>query len=52
MEIDDRETVGYNREQLEEIMRGFPGTVMKLTVDRPGEGHEETRPGARRRRYP
>ncbi len=38
MEIDDRETVGYNREQLEEIMRGFPGTVMNLTVDRPGEG--------------
>ncbi|WP_116107323.1 S41 family peptidase [Lewinella sp. IMCC34191] len=38
MEIDDRETIGYNREQLEEIMRGFPGTVMNLTVDRPGEG--------------
>ncbi|NJB87212.1 carboxyl-terminal processing protease [Lewinella marina] len=38
MEIDGRETVGYNREQLEEIMRGFPGTVMELTVDRPGEG--------------
>ncbi|PPK87271.1 S41A family C-terminal processing peptidase-3 [Neolewinella xylanilytica] len=38
MEIDDRETVGYNREQLEEIMRGFPGTVMNLAVDRPGEG--------------
>ena len=38
LEIDERETVGYNREQLEEIMRGFPGTVMNLTVDRPGEG--------------
>ncbi|THH37982.1 S41 family peptidase [Neolewinella litorea] len=38
LEIDGRETVGYNREQLEEIMRGFPGTVMDLTVDRPGEG--------------
>jgi carboxyl-terminal processing protease len=38
LEIDGRETAGYNREQLEEIMRGFPGTTMKLTVDRPGGG--------------
>ncbi len=38
MEIDGRETAGYNREQLEEIMRGFPGTTMKLTVERPGGG--------------
>ncbi|OAV45797.1 S41 family peptidase [Lewinella sp. 4G2] len=36
--VDGRETEGYNREQLEEIMRGFPGTTMKLTVDRPGVG--------------
>ncbi|MCP9234316.1 S41 family peptidase [Lewinella sp. JB7] len=39
--VDGRETVNYNREQLEEIMRGFPGTVMKLTVDRPGSGRQE-----------
>lgn len=38
LEVDGRETIGYNREQLEEIMRGFPGTTMKLTVDRPGVG--------------
>ncbi len=38
LEIDGRETAGYNREQLEEIMRGFPGTTMKLTVERPGGG--------------
>jgi carboxyl-terminal processing protease len=36
--VDGRETAGYNREQLEEIMRGFPGTTMELTVDRPGVG--------------
>ena len=40
LEIDGRETVGYNREQLEEIMRGFPGTTMKLTVERPGTGQK------------
>lgn len=38
LEVDGRETAGYNRDQLEEIMRGFPGTTMKLTVDRPGIG--------------
>jgi carboxyl-terminal processing protease len=38
LEIDGRETAGYNRDQLEEIMRGFPGTTMKLTVERPGGG--------------
>jgi len=36
--VDGRETAGYNREQLEEIMRGFPGTTMELTVERPGKG--------------
>ena len=36
LEVDGRETEGYNREQLEEIMRGFPGTTMKLTVERAG----------------
>ena len=36
LQVDGRETAQYNREQLEEIMRGFPGTVMKLTVERPG----------------
>lgn len=40
LEIDGRETIGYNREQLEEIMRGFPGTTMKLTVERPGAGQK------------
>lgn len=39
--VDGRETEGYNREQLEEIMRGFPGTTMELTVDRPGVGKKE-----------
>ncbi|MFK8164461.1 MAG: S41 family peptidase [Lewinella sp.] len=38
LEVDGRETAGYNRDQLEEIMRGFPGTTMKLTVNRPGVG--------------
>jgi|AntRauTorckE5430_2_1112549.scaffolds.fasta_scaffold00080_7 carboxyl-terminal processing protease len=38
LEIDGRETAGYSREQLEEIMRGFPGTTMKLIVERPGSG--------------
>lgn len=38
LQVDGRETEGYNRDQLEEIMRGFPGTTMKLTVDRPGIG--------------
>ncbi len=36
LQVDGRETAQYNREQLEEIMRGFPGTVMKLSVERPG----------------
>jgi len=40
LEVDGRETVGYNREQLEEIMRGFPGTTMELTVERPGAGRK------------
>lgn len=38
LSVDGRETRGYNREQLEEIMRGFPGTTMELTVERPGKG--------------
>ena len=41
LEVDGRPTRGYNREQLEEIMRGFPGTTMKLTVERPGGGRLE-----------
>lgn len=41
LEVDGRETAGYNREQLEEIMRGFPGTTMQLTVQRPGEGQKK-----------
>lgn len=38
--VDGRETAGYNREQLEEIMRGFPGTTMELTIERPGGGQK------------
>ncbi len=38
LQIDGRETTGYNLEQLEEIMRGFPGTTMELTIERPGGG--------------
>ena len=38
LEVDGRTTEGYNREQLEEIMRGFPGTTMEVTVERPGAG--------------
>lgn len=38
--VDGRQTAGYNREQLEEIMRGFPGTTMALTVERPGVGQQ------------
>ena len=41
LEVDGRQTEGYNREQLEEIMRGFPGTTMKLTVERPGGGKQD-----------
>ena len=41
LEVDGRATAGYNREQLEEIMRGFPGTTMELTVERPGQGKKE-----------
>ena len=41
LEVDGRETTGYNREQLEEIMRGFPGTTMELTVERPGVGQKQ-----------
>jgi len=39
--VDGRETAGYNREQLEEIMRGFPGTTMQLTIERPGGGQKK-----------
>ncbi|MDN3634413.1 S41 family peptidase [Neolewinella lacunae] len=41
LQIDGRETTGYNLEQLEEIMRGFPGTTMELTIERPGSGQQE-----------
>jgi carboxyl-terminal processing protease len=41
LEIDGRETVGYTRDQLEEIMRGFPGTTMDLTIERPGQGQKK-----------
>ncbi|MEM8584539.1 MAG: S41 family peptidase [Bacteroidota bacterium] len=38
LEVDGQSTEGKNLEQLEEIMRGFPGTIMSLSVDRPGVG--------------
>ena len=41
LSVDGRATAGYNREQLEEIMRGFPGTTMELEVERPGEGKKD-----------
>ncbi|MEL6391428.1 MAG: PDZ domain-containing protein, partial [Bacteroidota bacterium] len=41
LEVDGQSTAGKNLEQLEEIMRGFPGTIMSLTVDRPGIGETD-----------
>ncbi len=41
LRVDGRETKGYNREQLEEVMRGFPGTTMELSIERPGGGKQE-----------
>lgn len=41
LQVDGRETKGYNREQLEEIMRGFPGTTMELAIERPGVGNKK-----------
>ncbi|MEM7574554.1 MAG: S41 family peptidase [Bacteroidota bacterium] len=38
LEVDGQNTEGRNLEQLEEIMRGFPGTIMELVVERPGSG--------------
>lgn len=38
LEVDNQSTVDKNRDQLEEIMRGFPGSIMDLKVDRPGKG--------------
>lgn len=38
LEVDGQDAINKNRDQLEEIMRGFPGTTMKLKIDRPGQG--------------
>lgn len=35
--VDGKSAVGRTMEQMEEIMRGFPGTTMKLVIKRPGE---------------
>ncbi|MEM9834865.1 MAG: S41 family peptidase [Bacteroidota bacterium] len=36
--VDGQPTANKNRDKLEEIMRGFPGTIMELKVNRPGQG--------------
>ncbi|MEM6394795.1 MAG: S41 family peptidase [Bacteroidota bacterium] len=41
LEVDGQSTEGKNLEQLEEIMRGFPGTIMNLQIDRPGVGQKQ-----------
>lgn len=38
LEVDGQATVNKNLDQLEEIMRGFPGSIMDLKIDRPGKG--------------
>lgn len=40
LEVDGQSTVDKNRDQLEEIMRGFPGSIMDLKVARPGKGEQ------------
>lgn len=36
--VDGQDALNKNLEQLDGIMRGFPGTTMELTIDRPGKG--------------
>lgn len=38
LEVDDQDALNKNLDQLESIMRGFPGTTMKLKIQRPGKG--------------
>ncbi len=41
LKVDERDARGKSLDELEEIMRGFPGTTMNLTVQRPGKGEME-----------
>lgn len=34
--VDGKSAVGRSMEEMEEIMRGFPGTTMRLVINRPG----------------
>lgn len=43
LEVDGQNAVGKNKDQLEEIMRGFPGSIMDLHINRPGEGERDIR---------
>lgn len=36
--VDGQDATGKSLEQLDEIMRGFPGTTMELRIERPGKG--------------
>lgn len=38
--VDGQGALNKNLDQLEEIMRGFPGTTMKLDIERPGQGKQ------------
>ncbi|MEZ4985997.1 MAG: S41 family peptidase [Saprospiraceae bacterium] len=38
--VDGQSAVGRSMEQMEEIMRGFPGTTMDLVIKRPGQQGE------------
>ncbi len=40
LEVDGQNAQDKTLEQLEDIMRGFPGTTMELLIDRPGEGQK------------
>ncbi len=40
LEVDGQSALNKNLDQLESIMRGFPGTQMQLLVDRPGQGQQ------------
>lgn len=40
LEVDGQNAQDKTLDQLEDIMRGFPGTTMELLIDRPGEGEK------------
>lgn len=39
--VDGQNAQDKNLDQLDEIMRGFPGTIMDLSIERPGQGNVE-----------